>query len=46
FEISGALEKLERMHLVNCTNTLYNAVNLERAKVILDERWDSLFQYN
>ncbi|PWS55476.1 TMEM143 family protein [Pseudoalteromonas sp. meg-B1] len=46
FEISDALEKLERMHLVTCTNTLYNAVNLERAKAILDERWDSLFQYN
>ena len=45
FEISDALEKLERMHLVTCTNTLYNAVNLERAKAILDERWDSLFQY-
>ena len=46
FEISDALEKLKRMHLVTCTNTLYNAVNLERAKAILDERWDSLFQYN
>ena len=46
FEISDALEKLERMHLVTCTNTLYNAVNLERAKAILDEHWDSLFQYN
>ena len=46
FEISDALEKLKRMHLVTCTNTLYNAVNLEHAKVILDERWDNLFQYN
>ncbi len=46
FEISDALEKLERMHLVTCTNTLYNAINLEHAKAILDERWDSLFQYN
>ena len=46
FEISDALEKLERMHLVTCTNTLYNAINLEHAKAILDERWDNLFQYN
>jgi hypothetical protein len=34
------------MHLVTCTNTLYNAINLEHAKAILDERWDNLFQYN
>ena len=46
FEISDALEKLERMHLVTCKNTLYNAINLEHAKAILDERWDNLFQYN
>lgn len=46
FEISDALEKLERMHLVTCTNYVYSAINLDHAKTILDERWDNLFQYN
>ena len=46
FEISDALEKLERMRLVTCTNDVYSAINLENAKTILDERWDNLFQYN
>ncbi|GAA61769.1 hypothetical protein P20652_3658 [Pseudoalteromonas sp. BSi20652] len=46
FEISDALEKLERMRLVTCTNDVYSAINLDHAKTILDERWDNLFQYN
>ncbi|WP_338363503.1 TMEM143 family protein [uncultured Pseudoalteromonas sp.] len=46
FEISDALEKLEHMHLVTCSNEVYNAISLAQAKTVLDERWDNLFQYN
>lgn len=46
FEISDALAKLERMHLVTCSNEVYNAISLEQAKTVLDKRWDNLFQYN
>jgi hypothetical protein len=46
FEISDAIEKLERMQLVTCHNAIYTAINLEHAKALLDARWDNLFQYN
>ena len=46
FEILDALEKLIRMRLVNCNNDVYNVLNLEQAKVLLDKHWDNLFQYN
>jgi hypothetical protein len=37
---------LKHMRLATCVDNVYIAVNLVHAKAILDERWDSLFQYN
>lgn len=46
FEISDALNKLERMHLVTRTGDIYQALSLTQAKQYLDKRWDALFDYN
>lgn len=46
FEINDALEKLIRMRLVTSENQVYTVLDLEQAKVVLDEHWDNLFQYN
>lgn len=46
FEISDALEKLERMQLVTLEGDIYQALSLVEAKQHLDKRWDSLFEYN
>lgn len=46
FEISDALEKLERMQLVTLEGNVYQALSLVEAKQHLDKRWDSLFEYN
>ncbi|MGB1261843.1 MAG: TMEM143 family protein [Cognaticolwellia sp.] len=45
FEISDALEKLERMKLVELKADIYHAVPLPRAKQILDSHWDNIFNY-
>lgn len=46
FEISDALNKLERMQLAKCNNDKYFALSLDTAKQQLDQQWDSLFSYN
>jgi len=46
FEINDALEKLIRMRLVTSENKVYTVLSLDQAKVVLDEHWDNLFQYN
>jgi hypothetical protein len=46
FEISDAIEKLERMQLVTFKGDIYQAISLAQAKQHLDKRWDSLFQYS
>ena len=46
FEISDALDKLERMQLVTLDGDNYQALPLTQAKKHLDQRWDSLFDYN
>jgi outer membrane lipoprotein-sorting protein len=46
FEINDALEKLIRMRLVTSENQVYTVLSLDQAKVVLDEHWDNLFQYN
>ena len=46
FEISDAIEKLERMQLVTVKGDIYQAISLAQAKQHLDKRWDSLFDYN
>ncbi|WP_114326724.1 DUF3754 domain-containing protein [Candidatus Colwellia aromaticivorans] len=46
FEISDALAKLERMKLVTLDKDTYQALPLTQAKQHLDQRWDSLFNYN
>ncbi|MCW8832004.1 MAG: TMEM143 family protein [Colwellia sp.] len=46
FEISDALSKLEKMNLVSLNNGRYQAVSLTQAKQRLDQRWDSIFNYN
>lgn len=46
FEISDALDKLERMQLIKLEDNTYKALSLTQAKQHLDKRWDSLFSYN
>ena len=46
FEISDALGKLERMQLVTFDGENYQAPPLTQAKQRLDQRWDSIFNYN
>jgi len=46
FEIGDALQKLERMRLVEKTGDRYRAVPLARALELLDEAWDNSFKYN
>ncbi len=45
FEISDALNKLERMQLVEIKNKIYHAVPLNTAKQRLDAHWDNIFNY-
>ena len=51
FEVEDALDKLERMDLVNKkvdvdSNEVYVAKPLKEAKQQLDEKWDNIFNYN
>jgi hypothetical protein len=46
FEISDALAKLEQMQLVTQDKEHYKALPIAQAKVCLDQRWDSIFNYN
>jgi hypothetical protein len=46
FEIPDALGKLERMQLVTFDGEYYQALPLTQAKQRLDQRWDSIFDYN
>ncbi|XQW84275.1 TMEM143 family protein [Thalassotalea piscium] len=46
FEISDALDKLERMQLITFKNEKYQALPLTQAKQHLDRHWDSLFTFN
>lgn len=46
FEISDALDKLQRMQLVTLDGDTFQALPLSAAKQHLDKRWDSLFNYN
>jgi len=46
FEISDALDKLERMQLLTLDGDNYQALPLTQAKKHLDQRWDSIFDYN
>jgi hypothetical protein len=46
FEISDALEKLEKMQLVTINNQLYKALPITQAKQRLDKHWDEIFDFN
>ena len=46
FEIGGALEKLERMRLVQKDADRYTALPPEKALEMLDWTWDNYFKYN
>lgn len=46
FEISDALDKLERMQLITLDGLNYRALPLTQAKQHLDQRWDAIFNYN
>jgi hypothetical protein len=46
FEISDALDKLERMQLITLKGDNYQALPLTQAKQRLDQRWDAIFDYN
>jgi hypothetical protein len=46
FEIGDAIEKVERLGVVEKVNGLYRAVALPTALEKLDYRWDNYFQYN
>jgi hypothetical protein len=45
FEITDALNKLERMQLVILKNGVYHGVDLAQAKKTLDHHWDNIFNY-
>lgn len=45
FEISDALNKLERLQLVVMKGDIYLAVPLDKAKQKLDEYWDNIFKF-
>ena len=45
FEITDALNKLERMQLVVLKNGVYHGVDLVQAKKTLDHHWDNIFNY-
>jgi len=46
FEISDALNKLERMQIVENKQNKYHALSLVNAKHKLDTHWDNFFSYN
>ena len=46
FEIGDALEKVERLGVVEKQGSFYKAVSLPTALERLDYRWDNYFQYN
>ena len=46
FEIGDALEKVERLGVVEKTASFWKAVPLPTALERLDYRWDNYFQYN
>ncbi len=46
FEIADALEKLERMQIVEIEQDTYRALPLNNAKEKLDVLWDNFFDYN
>ncbi len=46
FEISDALNKLERMQIVENKQNKYHALSLANAKHKLDTHWDNFFSYN
>jgi len=43
FEITDALEKLERFGLVYSSQNVYQAIDVNSAKIVLDQHWDKLF---
>lgn len=45
FEITDALNKLERMQLVVLKNGVYHGIDLVQAKKTLDHHWDNIFNY-
>ncbi|NMP30650.1 DUF3754 domain-containing protein [Thalassotalea sp. M1531] len=46
FEISDALQKLEKLTLVTIQEQVYKAVSINEAKQILDSKWDNFFEYS
>ena len=46
FEIGDALDKVERLGVVEKQGEFYKAVSLPAALERLDYRWDNYFQYN
>lgn len=46
FEVKDGLKKVLKLGLVENIGDRYIAVPIERAKVILDEQWDNIFQYH
>lgn len=46
FEVDDALEKLERMKLVERSGERYRAVPIDEALRRIDEAWDNIFEYN
>ena len=46
FEISDALDKLERLQLVKYDCDIYQAISLQDAKTVLDKQWDNYFNFH
>jgi len=46
FEVDDAMEKLEKLKVVEKRGDNYVAVGIDRALELLDHRWDNYFQYN
>lgn len=46
FEISDALNKLERMQIVECKQDRYHPLSLVAAKQKLDSQWDNIYRYH
>lgn len=46
FEVDDALQKLDRLGLLKTQGETIRCVEIDQAKIILDQIWDNYFQYN
>ncbi|WP_077339049.1 TMEM143 family protein [Pseudocolwellia agarivorans] len=45
FEVDDALGKLEKLGLVLSQENVYQAIDVNSSKIVLDQHWDKIFQY-